>query len=62
MPRTFVSSAIRRADEAAAEPEKQLDDGEQHIHDLLQARFKPAALRVQDVSGECGRWAEGAVL
>ncbi|PWN43167.1 bola-like protein, partial [Ceraceosorus guamensis] len=38
----------------AAEPEKQMDDGEKHIYDLLTNRFKPEAIRVQDVSGGCG--------
>lgn len=49
--RNFSSSRPARQDDESAEAERELDDGEKNIHDILTREFQPTQLRVQDVSG-----------
>lgn len=53
----FSTSRTNREEEN--EESKELDSGEQNIHDILTREFQPAHLQVQDVSGE---WARTMIL
>ena len=54
---SFSTSRTNREEES--EESKELDSGEQNIHDILTREFQPAHLQVQDVSGE---WARTVIL
>ncbi|CAO1615838.1 unnamed protein product [Jaminaea pallidilutea] len=53
-PTSAFSTSLRRQQQSAAEPQKELSSGESEIHELLTKRFRPTHLQVQDVSGGCG--------
>lgn len=49
------SRAVGQAEQEGREEEKEMDDGEKNIFEILTREFQPAQLQVQDVSGECLR-------
>jgi hypothetical protein len=51
---TFTTAAAQRNANASNGPSSNLSEGEQSIYDKLTAKFTPAYVQVQDVSG--ARW------
>ncbi len=49
--RTFTSTRTAANTTTAPSQEEQITAGEQKIREILTAKFKPAVLKVQDVSG-----------
>lgn len=60
--RSFSTSIIARQEQASTaeeEQQRELDDGEKNIVEILTREFQPAQLQVQDVSGE---WVGGPLV
>jgi stress-induced morphogen len=51
---TFTTAAAQRNANASNGPSSNLSEGEQSIYNKLTAKFTPAYVQVQDVSGGCG--------